>query len=181
MMVLGLLATAAASPAVAQQPAAGAMSDDDIVRSALSAAPEAVAKGATVVAVEADGKIRTVRKGTNAFTCVADNPGTPSPDPMCGDQNAMLWVKAWLARKKPPSGKVGIMYMLSGGSDASNTDPYATKPSPGNNWIETGPHVMVVGAGRAVAGHPKLPKPDTAQPYVMWAGTPYEHLMIPIK
>ena len=23
--------------------------------------------------------------------------------------------------------------------------------------------------------------PDTSQPYVMWAGTPYEHLMIPVR
>jgi hypothetical protein len=23
--------------------------------------------------------------------------------------------------------------------------------------------------------------PDTSQPYVMWPGTPYEHLMIPVE
>src|SRR5207302_4069470 len=31
-------------------------------------------------------------------------------------------------------------------TDASNTDPYAQKPEASNNWIETGPHVMIVGA-----------------------------------
>lgn len=38
------------------------------------------------------------------------------------------------------------MYMLAGGTDASNVDPYAKKPSAGNHWVKTGPHVMIVGA-----------------------------------
>ncbi len=84
--------------------------------------------------------------------------------------------------KTPASGKVGLMYMLSGGTDASNTDPYATAPSSKNHWIKTGPHVMVVGADAAFyAMYPKSADPDTGVPYVMWAGTPYQHLMIPIK
>ena len=37
------------------------------------------------------------------------------------------------------------MYMLEGGTDASNTDPYATTPTADNDWIKTGPHIMVVG------------------------------------
>src|ERR1700745_3476160 len=44
-----------------------------------SAAPAAIAKEATIIAVTAEGKIRTVRKGTNSFTCMADNPATPGP------------------------------------------------------------------------------------------------------
>jgi hypothetical protein len=72
--------------------------------------------------------------------------------------------------------------MLSGGTDASNTDPYATKPEPNNTWIETGPHVMIVGGKGMMPGYPRTPKPaDTAQPYVMWPDTPYEHLMIPVQ
>ena len=71
--------------------------------------------------------------------------------------------------------------MLAGGSDGSNTDPYAAKPEEGNNWIETGPHVMIVNAKDKMSGYPEKPKPDTSMPYVMWAGTPYAHLMIPVK
>jgi hypothetical protein len=85
-----------------------------------------------------------------------------------------------MQHKEPPKGKVGFMYMLSGGTDASNTDPYATKPEAGNHWIKTGPHVMIVGGKDVVAGYPRSPDPDTAQPYVMWADTPYEHLMLPV-
>ena len=70
--------------------------------------------------------------------------------------------------------------MLSGGTDASNTDPYATKPTEGNAWVETGPHLMVVGSSAVNQGHPSGEKVDTKAPYVMWAGTPYAHLMIPV-
>jgi hypothetical protein len=157
------------------------MSDEDIIRSAMAAAPPAVARDATIVDVAADGRIRVVRKGTNGFTCLPDNPNSPGPDPMCGDQNAMEWAQAWIERKDPPQNKVGFMYMLSGGTDASNTDPFAQKPEPNNNWVETGPHVMVVGAKGMMEGYPRTARPDTSQPYVMWPGTPYEHLMLPVQ
>lgn len=159
----------------------GPMTDDDIIKSAMAAAPPAVAKDATIVAVSPDGKTRVVRKGTNGFTCLPDNPNSPGPDPMCGDQNAMEWAQAWIEKKDPPKNKVGFMYMLSGGTDASNTDPFAQKPAPDNNWVETGPHVMVVGAKGMMEGYPRTAKPDTSRPYVMWPDTPYEHLMLPVQ
>ena len=157
-------------------------SDAELIKSAMSAAPEKVGTGATIIAAEAEGKMRTLRKGTNGFTCMPDNPTTPGEDPMCLDKSALEWATAWMEHKTPASGKVGLIYMLAGGTDASNTDPYAAKPEPGNNWVETGSHVMIVGADPGFYGlYPKDPKPDTLVPYVMWAGTPYQHLMIPIK
>jgi hypothetical protein len=177
-----LLSVAFAGSASAQQHAMPkASSDQDIIRSAMAAAPPAIARNATIIAVSQDGKIRTVRKGTNTFTCMADNLSTPGPDPMCGDQNAMAWAQAWIEHKDPPAGKVGFMYMLEGGTDASNTDPYAQQPEPNNNWVKTGPHVMVVGAKGMMDGYPREARPDTTQPYVMWANTPYEHLMLPVQ
>jgi hypothetical protein len=160
---------------------ASKMSDEDIIKSAMSAAPEAISRDATIIDVSADGKIRMVRKGSNNFTCMADNPNTPGPDPMCADRNAMQWVDAWLKKKAPPRKKIGFMYMLAGGTDASNTDPFAQKPEANNNWIETGPHVMIVGAKGLLDNYPRAAKPDTKQPYVMWPGTRYEHLMAPVK
>ena len=157
-------------------------SDAQLIASAMHAAPARVAKGATIVAMGADGAMRTLRKGTNGFTCMPDNPSTPGPDPMCMDQNAMEWINAYMAKKTPPTGKLGMMYMLAGGTDASNTDPYAQKPDGGNHWIKTGPHFMIVGADPAFyANYPKSADPDTSAPYVMWPGTPYEHLMAPIR
>ncbi|WP_266181577.1 hypothetical protein [Dyella humicola] len=125
--------------------------------------------------------MRTLRQGTNGFTCMPDNPETPGPDAMCMDKNALDWANAYMSHKPPPSGKVGFIYMLAGGTDASNTDPYATKPTAGNHWIKTGAHVMIVGAELFYDNYPKSADPDASAPYVMWAGTPYQHLMAPIK
>jgi hypothetical protein len=172
---------AVSSPALAQH-RMKPMSDDQTIKSAMAAAPPAVANKAAIVTVNDKGELRTIRTGGNNFTCIADDPSTPGPDPMCMDANGMEWWQAFLAHKDPPAGKVGFIYMLRGGTDASNTDPFATKPEPSNNWIKTGAHVMVVGVTKdAMPGYPRLPKPDTSQPYVMLAGTPYEHLMIPVQ
>lgn len=178
---LTLVGITSAAALAAQQHAMGSQNDAALIKSAVTAAPSALARRATIVDVAADGKMREVRKGTNGFTCMADNPNTPGPDPMCADANAMEWIGAWVSKSAPPANKVGFIYMLAGGTDASNTDPYATKPDPTNNWIKTGPHVMIVGAKDVMAGYPRDAKPDTSQPYVMWAGTPYEHVMLPVK
>ena len=102
---------------------------------------------------------------------------------MCMDQAAMAWAHAWMTHALPTAGRVGFMYMLEGGTDASNTDPFATAPTSANHWIKTGPHVMLVGADPELsyAMYPKDASPDTSVPYVMWPGTPYQHLMIPVE
>lgn len=183
LVSVGGLAATAAQDAAKKPPAAHAgMGTDDaaMIKSAMTAAPPLIAKGATIIKVAADGQVQTIRKGTNNFTCMSDNPNTPGPDPMCADANAMEWVQAWLGKKEPPANKVGVMYMMEGGTDASNTDPYAAKPDATNNWVTTGPHIMIVGAKGMLDAYPRQPKPDTTQPYVMWPGTPYEHLMMPV-
>jgi hypothetical protein len=153
----------------------------DPIASAESAAPAAVSSKATIVQFDGKGAMTVLRKGTNGWTCMPDAPDTPGPDPMCFDANAGKWAEAWVAHKAPPAGAVGVMYMLSGGTDASNVDPYASKPTATNAWINTGPHIMIVGSKEILAGYPSGPTPDTAAPYVMWAGTPYAHLMVPVK
>jgi hypothetical protein len=155
-----------------------AASDDETIKNALSAAPEAVAKDAAVM----DWNMKTLREGTNGFTCMPDDTNTPSNDPMCLDKNAMAWLHALMNKKDPPPG-VGFGYMLQGGTAASNVDPYATQPS-GGKWIEDGPHVMIFNIGDQAASYPQ-PKEnsevDVSKPYVMYPGTPYAHLMVPVK
>lgn len=170
----------AAKPAAA--PAAPTAEDKKLIESAMQAAPKRVSAAAAIVALGADGKMRTLREGSNGFTCMPDNPTTPGPDPMCMDKAALAWAESWMNHQPPAAGKIGFMYMLAGGTDASNTDPYATRPSAQNHWIKTGPHVMIVGAEQSFYDmYPKNADPDTTAPYVMWPGTPYQHLMIPIK
>lgn len=172
-------APAPSNSAEPAKPAAAASNDP--VASAESAAPAAIAHDASIVTADATGKMTTVREGKNGWTCMPDAPDTPGPDPMCMDSNAAKWAAAWIGHKPPPEGTVGVMYMLEGGTDASNTDPYAKQPTAENNWINTGPHVMIVGSKEVLAGYPSGAKPDTAAPFVMWAGTPYAHLMVPVK
>src|SRR5687768_16243029 len=155
--------------------------DADLIKNAETAAPAAVSSGATIYAPQADGSMKTLREGTNGFWCMPNNPATPGDDPMCGDANSMEWAMAWMGKKDPPKGKVGLIFMLAGGSDASNTDPFATAPTEANNWIKTGRHVMIMNAMDMMAGYPADEKPDTSKPYVMWSGTPYQHLMVPVE
>src|SRR5215467_7921909 len=107
-----LLAVAVLTAASGAFAAEKAPSEKQLIVSAMSAAPAAVAKNATIATMDDKG-MHTLRKGTNAFTCMPDNPATPGPDPMCADKNAMAWVDAWVGHKPPPTGKVGLMYMLS--------------------------------------------------------------------
>ncbi len=158
------------------------MTDKQLIESALSAAPMGLRKHAGVMAANDKGEMRTLREGTNGFTCMPDEPTIPGPDAMCLDKASMEWVHALITKAPPPAGKVGLMYMLKGGTDASNTDPYSAKPSKADHWIKTGPHVMIAGADATFYdAYPKNADPDTSRPYVMWAGTPYQHLMVPVK
>ena len=180
---LGSLFGALATQAYEAKPAANAArSDADLIKSAMRAAPPGVAKNATIVDMGADGKMRTLRKGTNGFTCMAGKPNTQGLDSMCMDANAMEWASAWMAHMPPPAGKFGFMYMLAGDAGASNTDPSATGPTPTNHFIKTGSHVMVVGGdAKMLDSYPKGADPDVTAPYVMWPGTQYQHLMLPVK
>src|SRR6202035_3222058 len=151
------------------------MSDADYTKMALSAAPEAVAKDAGVVRMDATGKMRMLRDSKNDFTCMFA--GT---DMMCNDRNSMEFISAMMKHTAPPD-KVGISYMLAGDKGASNTDPYATAKTADHHWIVTGPHIMLFGPPSKALGYTEAKDPDPNKPYMMWAGTPYEHAMIPIS
>jgi len=153
------------------------LSDADYIAKTMTAAPEAVAKGAAVVAMEKDGSTRTLQKGTNEWSCMI----MPDGVPMCTDPAGMEWVHALMTHVAPPD-KVGFMYMLAGDYGTSNAAPGAKGPTADNHWVKTGPHVMILGpATKTMVGYPRTLDADPTKPYVMWRDTPYEHLMIPVK
>jgi hypothetical protein len=166
------------SGSMASGPVTPPATDPERITSAAAAAPDAVSREATIVSMDDKG-MHTLREGTNGWTCFPDLPATPGADPMCLDKNGMLWADAWMNKKDPPQGKMGFGYMLMGGSDASNTDPFATTPAPDGKWVDTGPHVMVLNIGDSFAGYPTTAD-NTKAPYVMFAGTKYAHLMLPV-
>jgi hypothetical protein len=147
---------------------------------AMTAAPPNLSRNATIAEMNEDGTMKVLRKGTNEWTCVPDDPSTPGDDPMCLDPNAIEWLYAYMT-KAPAPDKVGFIYMLKGGWDFSNADPYATKPD-GKPTI-TGPHVMIVGPGvKSLPGYDRTGNGvNPAIPFVMWKDTPYEHLMVPVR
>jgi hypothetical protein len=149
-------------------------SDAQYIAQALSAAPKGVAKDAAIVRMDKDGKMTTVRSGKNGFTCMV-----VSGEKMCADANSMAFFDAWMKHQPPPD-KLGLTYMLAGDDGASNTDPYATTKTADNHWVVTGPHIMVVGGASKSLGLASNPDADPTGPYMMWAGTPYEHAMIPV-
>ena len=74
------------------------------------------------------------------------------------------------------------MYMLAGGTDASNTDPVRRETHASQPLDQDRAHIMIVGADASFYDtYPKGADPDTKSPYVMWAGTPYQHLMAPTR
>src|SRR5262249_30104323 len=149
-------------------------SDAAYIAKALSAAPPAVAKGAGVARIDKDGKMQMLRESKNGFTCMV-----MLNNMMCADANSMAFFDA-AAKKQTPPAKLGLTYMLRGDQGASNTDPSATKKTADNHWVVTGPHIMIVGAGVKDLGLPDSADADPTKPYIMWAGTPYAHAMIPV-
>lgn len=164
-----LLLTAATTLSQQKEP-----SDAQYMAQALSAAPRALAMHATVVRMDKNGKMRTLRKGTNEFTCMV-----MGRDRMCNDANAMAFFMAAINHTAPPEG-LGISYMLAGDHGTSNTVPFAAKKTATNHWIVTGPHLMIVGTAAKTLGYTREADPDPNKPYMMWVGTPYEHAMVPV-
>jgi len=158
--------------------AAAEPAQEELIEDALSAAPPAVQASAGVM----DEQGNMIRKGESAYVCMP----TPAAiralgsEPMCLDEVWMEWADAWLNKKPFSTDRVGIAYMLAGdAAGASNTDPFATEPSADNDWVVEGPHVMMIVPDPAqLAGLPDTPTEDGA--YVMWKGTPYVHLMVPV-
>jgi len=165
-----------------KEPTASGKSKAWKIQNALSAAPPSISKNATILdwpAKEGD-QPPVLRKGTNEWTCFPDDPTTPGNDPMCLDKTWMEWAQAWMAKKDFKATSPGIGYMLQGGSTASNSDPFATKPAPGEKWVKEPPHMMVIIPGKLDAkAHSS--DPHSGGPWIMWGGTPYEHLMVPVK
>ncbi|HUT62079.1 MAG TPA: hypothetical protein VNA25_29930 [Phycisphaerae bacterium] len=144
-----------------------------MIKDALSATTAEMAKGATVV----DWENNVLREGDNGWTCFPSPPQT-NTGPMCVDEPWLTWAAAWMNKKEVNITRLGISYMLAGDRGASNSDPYATEET--DDWFVTGPHLMIIVPDASMLeGIPT--DPENGGPWVMWKGTPYVHVMVPIK
>jgi hypothetical protein len=98
---------------------------------------------------------------------------------MCLDKTWQAWADAWANKKPFKAEGVGISYMLRGDSGASNTDPYATGSTPANEWVVSGPHLMLLVPDAAALDAIPMDH-HSGGPFVMWKGTPYVHVMVPV-
>jgi hypothetical protein len=148
-----------------------------MISEALSAAPAAVAKTAKVM--DWDGHV--LREGSSAYTCFPTPPQMRKmgKEPMCLDATWQKWAQAWFEHKDFKADQAGIAYMLGGDVGASNTDPYATEKKPDNQWVVSGPHMMVLVPDASALANIST-DPNNGGPFVMWKGTPYAHIMVPI-
>jgi hypothetical protein len=153
--------------------------DDDshkkMIKNALSAAPAEIAGGAKVMLPTGE----VLQEGTNGWTCIPDDPEVPHNSPMCLDEVFLGFIGAWMNKQEPSFSGTGLGYMLQGSSPGSNVDPFATEPTEDNEWM-TGsvPHLMMVVSDLSMLENVST-DPTSGGPWVMWAGTPYAHIMMP--
>ena len=156
---------AGAAPKAAATPAA-------TIKLALSAGPADITSHAAVVEPGEGGQMKQLRAGTNGWVCMA------KPEAMCLDKEWQGWADAWMNKKDPQVKGIGIGYMLKGDKGASNTDPFASGPTPTNQWVVSPSHVMVLTPNASQLD--ALPTdPHNGGPWVMWKGTKYAHIMVP--
>ena len=152
------------------------------IANAQSAAPASISADATVLdwPNEDNPNFAELRTGTNGWTCVPDDPATPTNDPWCMDAQWLEWLMAFVEGRDPEITAFGWAYMLQGGSGASDSDPSLMEPPEGEEWLIGPPHLMLIGPDEFDAS--AFPTHgDSGEPYIMWAGTPYEHFMIPVQ
>ncbi|MGI9219919.1 MAG: hypothetical protein ACR2QS_02665 [Woeseiaceae bacterium] len=149
---------------------------EDKIARAMSAAPASISAEAMIVDV--DGTV--LREGDNGWTCfpgVGLIPGDKHP--MCNDEVWMKWMATAGAGLPFETDKVGYSYMLMGDAMVNNDDPAATDPNDGGVWVQEGPHIMLLmptSMSLDAVNH----DPFAGGPYVMWGGTPLQHIMVPV-
>ncbi len=147
---------------------------DERIAHARTAAPASVSANATIVV---DGKV--VVEGSNGWTCMPDT--MPSDGAaMCNDAMWMKMMGAMGSKGDFVPDRVGIAYMLQGdvGAGVSNSDPFHPDHKNADDYVETGPHLMIIVPKALLKG--MTDDPSVGGPYVMWGDTPYAHIMVPV-
>lgn len=148
---------------------------EDKIARAKSAAPAHISEDATIIV---DGEV--VEEGSNGWTCLPDTmPGDKAP--MCNDAVWMELLNAVGNQAEFSTDRIGISYMLQGeppGSGVSNSNPYHADHQSAEDYVETGPHLMIVVPKAMLEG--MTDDPRHGGPFVMWKDTPYAHIMVPV-
>lgn len=189
LTALCLIVITAAASAQNPAPAAPPSAEEQIAASIL-AAPEEMRAGAAVLGYDAQGKLVTLRKGSNELICLADDPKDNRFSVACyhkdlepymargrelnaqgitgGDRNAQhRWKEIEEGKLKMPK-QPTMLYVLSGkGFDAASG-----KVVDGSlRWVIYVPFATAESLGLSA-------KPKRGEPWLMDAGTAGAHIMI---
>ena len=163
-------------------------SNEWMIETLSTAAPSFIGDNASVATY--DGKI--LKEGSNGWTC---SPGRPMPEDgykdaqdtnaSCADIEGFKWVEAYVNGTSPNMERDAYIWMLHGdvGEDNRVSSLYGGNKENAikmNHFIESGPHLMLM---------PKDPSSlkgnttdfNSGAPYIMFEGTGYDHLMIPVE
>ena len=187
LTLLCLLALAAAAQtASAPKPAPA----EEQIASAVLAAPEERRAGAAVLGYDAQGKLVTLRQGTNDLICLADDPKDNRFSVACyhkdlepfmargreltaqgitgGDRNEKYRWKEIKEGKLPMPKEPRMLYVLSGkGYDAASGKVVDASL----RWVVYVPFATPESTGLST-------KPKRGEPWLMDAGTPGAHIML---
>ena len=141
---------------------------------AMASGPLHITKDATVVEMDRQGNTVVLRQGTNDWVCFPGDENEIGNVPMCADPMGLQWMMDIMAGKPAPTNTApGIIYMLCGATQHSNTDPFDKTSPP----IPIGPHWMIIWPYDAARdGLPNTLRDAGA--WVMFDGTPYAYLHI---
>lgn len=154
---------------------AGDLTVEQKIRVAKAAAPSNVSDNALILDVDNT----VLQQGDNGWTCMVGSPPSYG-NPMCIDPIWAEYFAAYFAEKpyKARTDAIGISYMLVGDLPMDNDDPFNLDTSK-NTWVQEGPHLMLL-VPQSLFG--TLPTdPYTGGPYVMWQGSQYAHIMVPLE
>ena len=178
------------------------------IEDALMAAPPVITKKATIYGWDETkgGEMTLLRSGTGEYTCLATGfsslrvgkPLEPIPGPLCADANAWAFLEAVMKEdnamkpKKPYPTTPGMVWMLAGmGIKEGMVDVglgdkievvQAGKGS-GSKMTKITPHIMVMPLPMEKDGSmsTKYSPTHPLAPWIMAAGTPFEHLMLHVS
>jgi hypothetical protein len=171
-----LLLPSAGLLAQAKPAARSSAGDAEFIKDAESGAAPAISEKAAIARLEPHGKVTAVRPGSNGFTC------TLFPDesqaPFCGDRIAFNWLVAAMSGKPKPPATGGVAYMAKGGLHYETPEGrIVMEPTSTTRKVREPPHwMLLVPQNPATTVIPSHPNPGGT--YIMFAGTPYAHLMV---
>ena len=148
--------------------------EDPRITRARLAGPEQVTRNATVAELGSDGSMTILVKGSNEWGCVPGNENKVGDPPMCMNPMGMQWMMdAMQGKPKPTNAAPGLIYMLCGATQRSNTNPSDRTSAA----IPIGPHWMITWPFDAESNVLPTTVRDKGA-WVMFAGTPYAYLHV---